>query len=535
MESSEPGFRPWLDLVLVAILAGFALQAYLLNRAGMVGLFNDDSFYAAGARLLVDGHGYRFPGTDGSPMFPPYPRFPIGFPAILAAAAWGIGDWNQAVGAWEALVGCCTAGFLIVSYALLTRTWGVARLPAGLAVAIVGFHPITVKYAAAVMSDLPFAFLALGSLALIEWTRRKGGAGPACLAGLSVAGLILVRYAGVAALVAGALVTWQSGRRREATWLIGAAGIGLLPWIAWVISHRAFDYGRQYDLAAGGRGPIAAATEAAGWLLTQSLSGLVLPWPLLKNIENPAMPAASDSLPLIILGACVGIALLAGCLPSFREERRRLPALYAFFTLILIVIWTGAFKDLGWDLQVRMLLPIAPILLGFALDQAFSGVLALPVPRRVLVAAGVAVLVGVEAWAGAGIIKGQWKLSASHETDLKAILAATAFIARIPPEVQLAAPYPAQAYFYVGRPFLPVIVSRQGIDDARLAGARVLLTQPRLSASGADLMLALIRDLAREIPPRARVLYVAAPHLAVVHLAPVTSGPKRVHERAQEP
>ncbi|MBM3275063.1 MAG: hypothetical protein FJZ00_07910, partial [Candidatus Sericytochromatia bacterium] len=140
------------DFLAVAGLLALAFAATLANRAGVIGLHNDDAFYAVAARLIAEGGD---PFRSDLTYFSPLERFPVGFPLLLALL-WKVGgDAIGVVSLWEIAVATAAFVFLLGAYGLLTRRWAVNPWVAGCAVVLVAFHPLTLKYGASVMSDLP--------------------------------------------------------------------------------------------------------------------------------------------------------------------------------------------------------------------------------------------------------------------------------------------------------------------------------------------------------------------------------------------
>lgn len=516
--ASRAGF---LDLWLLgAVLAG-AFGLYLAGTAGIVGRFNDDSFYALAARSLAESglSGLETMRSDPS-------RFPVGFSAFLAVLWIAAGRSYSAVPLWEASVGLLSALFSLAAYVLLTRAWAVNRWMAAVSVILVAFHPVTVKYSGAVMSDLPCAALTAGALGLLECARRRQGSGwlPVA-AGIAVGLCFVTRYAAVV-LAFAAVAAFARERRGRAAAAIAISAIGTaLPWVWWVVQHRAFGYAEEYARSAGARSYAGSLIDSGSWLAFESLPGLLLPGPFLPGLDtwDPAPPGAS---PLAIAGLILGGMLVGGCVREWRAPGRSVPSLFALGTLALVLLWSGRFPKLGWDLQIRLLLPVAPILLGFALDWAWREVARLPGRRR---AAFALLAVLTFTWALlADARSAALQIASTREQSrdyLRGLMAARSYLARVPADVRVGTLYAAQASFYIPRRFEAVRPSVAGLREARDRGIRLILATPYFVRE-ADVMRESVATLARIRPPEARVLFAPTDNVAIVHLpAPRPTGP----------
>ncbi len=505
-----------LDVLTLGALLLPAAWLLLANKAGILGLFNDDAMYGVAARLLAEGGD---PSRTDYTQWAPLSRFPIGFPAILAGL-WALaGGGLGVVPLWETAVVALTLVFLLASYGLLTRAWGIDRVAAGAAVLVVAYHPMTIKYGAAVMSDLPFACLALGCLALVEWARRHPGqAAPVVLAGLAFGLTALVRYAALAPLAASALTLLSARRPKAAIGMAAVAGAVVAPWAWWVASHRLFGYAQQYLEHAPQLSFLRSLQDAAWMLVTQALPGLLAPSFFLDGLPVLGTPQMAALSLRALVGACVAAWLLWSGAVRLPDPATRVPALYALATAGLVIVWAGRFPDLAWDLEVRLLLPVAPILLAFAFAAALREVRRLGALRRGALGLAVLALAGYIAADDADLNRRQiGRTSYLADYHLGGLLAAKAYIGRLPADVRVGAIYPFQVYFYMERPIASVECSVPGLLAARDKGIRVILAMPNWR-NDQDQMFETVQRLTRETPPKALVLYAATNFMAVVHL-----------------
>lgn len=507
-----------LDLVAMAGLLAVVFQILMTMRVGTVGLYNDDVSYAIGARELALYGRYDLPVLADSVV---KQRFPIGFPWLLSLF-WKVGGQNVGVvGLWEVVVICLAVGFLMLAYAMLTRVWKVGRTVSALAIVLVAFHPLLMKYGSCVMSDLPFAFFGLASLATIEGLRRPILGGSAWRSGLGTLGAavlmawaILLRYAGLTALVAGALTLWLDGKRKQAVVLMALTGGALAPWVWWALSHNATGYVVEVRRDTHHVPVLAVVGRGLHWLAAQALPGLVAPLPFLGGLAGVGVFKPTWA-PLDFVGIAIALGLLTAAAAAVAPRTTRLPALYALLTVALVGAWSGAFPKLGWDLEVRLLLPAAPLLLAFLFQAIADQALALSAARRaaILVACSGILLWVVHVDRLGDMWRNNYSQAMAHATA--GLPAAGAYLAHIPASVQIGATYPLQAFFYAPRPFWQVFVTPAGLKAARAHGIKLVFAQP-FYFGGEDYTRESIEKLVHQ--HLAQVLFVASDHIAVVRL-----------------
>ncbi len=526
------------DLILVASVVAVAFELLVAMRVGYVGLFNDDVTYAIAARQLAVAHRYDLPVMAGSHLIL---RFPIGFPLLLSWF-WRAGGQNLGVvGVWEVVVAALAMAFGLLAYVLLTRVWGASRLASFLAVTAIAFHPLALKYGSAVMSDLPFAFFGLVALAAIEGMRGRGeplrdaGGAPTLgraalmtvVASLALAWTILLRYAGVMALAAGFATLWFDRRRKSAVALGILTMAWLAPWLVWSHLHGPGGYlldARRSD--AGAAAPLLLG-RGLHWLAAQALPGLLAPLPFLGTLAHTTGSFKPTGAPIDYVGFLVALGLTAATVRAAMAHRSRMAGLYALFTVGLAAAWSGAFPTLGWDLEVRLLLPVAPLLLAFAFDAVQREVRGLSALRKSLLVVACA---GLLAWIVVADVRAdsyQQAYSRSLAHRMSGLELAGAYLAHIPAKVSVGTPYPLQAYFYAPRRYSQVYVTPQGLRQARAAGVKLLFAQP-FYWKGHDYTAQTVHKLLRR--HLAQMLFVASPHIAVVRLL---EPPATRHSRAR--
>lgn len=525
MGNPEAGAKPragFFDVWLIGLALAGAFALYLAGTAGIIGRYNDDSFYALAAKSLAEGGLAGLETMRADPS-----RFPIGFSAFLAGLWILAGRDYSAVPVWEVSVGLQSVAFHLGSYLLLTRIWGVNRLAAAIAVLLVAFHPVTVKYSAAVMSDLPCAAFTAGALAILEAVRRRPGSKwlPVA-AGLALGLCFVTRYAALVLVAAAALAFLWERRAKAACVVSAVAACVAAPWVIWVAQHKAYGYADEYVRSAGTRSYGGSLLDGLSWLVFETLPGLLLPQPFLRGIET-SDPAPAEVGPLMFAGLALAGLLLAACVAEVTNANRRLPALFALGTVLLIALWAGRFPKLGWDLQIRLLLPVAPFMLAFAFERAAWEVLKLPERRRAAFALVAVLALSCAAFADVRLAGDQVERTAMQSRDfLRGLLAARSYLAKVPLDVRVGTLYTAQASFYIPRRFEAVLPSVAGLREARSKGIRLILATPHY-VGDRDVMRDTVYGMTEGPDPEARVLFAPTDNVAVVHLPVARTQPRR--------
>ena len=185
-------------VVLGCILASYLLYLGLLRPARGFGAFHDETIYFSSAKALVEGRGYIIPSFPGTP---PQTMYPILYPAFLSVL-WKLDPsfpGNIVPAMWlTALFGCW---FLLISYEFLRKLPGLGDNPALLLVGFCALHPTFLRFSGAVLTDIPFAAMALTAMVLADSTIRRDASLPRVFATAIVAGLATdIRVVGLAGL-----------------------------------------------------------------------------------------------------------------------------------------------------------------------------------------------------------------------------------------------------------------------------------------------------------------------------------------------
>jgi hypothetical protein len=330
------------SVVFTGLLLGLALvpSAYLAWQARDVphlGSFHDDAIYLESARGLARGEGYRLGTLPGQPAQTKYPPL---YPAWLSLAWAGDAPVPVAAGralwlTWIWLPVLVTGSYQLAHRLGWPRHWALAMAM------IVAIHPDAQLAATRIMSDLPFAALAVWALVLAP------GAGSWICAGLGfwLRTAALPLFAG---LCAGAV--WAR-RWRSAAWQAGAMLLAVGSWMTWsqlaripattLVEQYYTDY-FAYQLA------IVPLDQLPAHAYSQLDA-------LLRALARLALLDAGDGL----LGAgtrlLVGAAMAAGLVRLLRRKELVAGGVYAILSLVMSLCWY-------FPPDSRTLLPLLPIL-----------------------------------------------------------------------------------------------------------------------------------------------------------------------------
>ena len=176
-----------LVIVLVALAARMAVVAWAFARFPAV---EDGHYYDVLARRIAGGQGYTWLWPDGAVTY--VAHYPVGYPAIVAAAYALFGATTWVAMTFNAAIGAASA----YGAHRLVDGVGVARWRPAAAGAAVALHPALVPYTAALMTEGVTASLLVIAAALTA-TAAKARGSRRSSAALAAAGIVL----GIATLV----------------------------------------------------------------------------------------------------------------------------------------------------------------------------------------------------------------------------------------------------------------------------------------------------------------------------------------------
>lgn len=358
MVSSPPSNQPWRDLLLAALLAvAVALGIHALTDPAQLGTVNDDAMYAVYARAIAEGHGYV---DTSQPDHPAAVRYPILFPLMLALSALGATQpeamlermlWVAPLGA-GAFVGLC---FLYFRRALDAPR----AIALGLG-AMIALHPGMAWIGTLLLSDIPFAALALGAVMLIERFMRAEAAPSRwawAAAGALIALACLTRYAGFVLLPAVAFALLKERRVGALAAVAAGFAVTFAPWLIFRLVSGGEEYQSHIGaILAQGAGPLMAAFgKSSSLLLSVALPGLLSP----GSFTVPHLAT-------FLSGVAISTVVLIGALDWLMRpgpNRTALAPAYLILTTAMAVAWAVGFLELGHALHTRLMLPVMPLVI----------------------------------------------------------------------------------------------------------------------------------------------------------------------------
>jgi hypothetical protein len=208
------GYRralPWLGLC--CILVVYVICVARLKPANFFGLSEDDSIYFSSAHALAEGRGYILPSVPGTP---PATKYPVLYPWILS---W-VWRWNPSfpdnLTAALALNMFFGLGFLWTAFIFFRRISGFKYAEAEGLTAFCALHPVILFYTANLMTEIPFAALALAAIVSAnESLRRSRGMAAAAASGLLAGLSLLIRVLGLPLAVGLSLAILLRGSWRK--------------------------------------------------------------------------------------------------------------------------------------------------------------------------------------------------------------------------------------------------------------------------------------------------------------------------------
>ena len=184
---------PWLGFVCIALI--YVVAIVRLGPTSYFGMSEDDSIYFSSAKALSEGKGYILPSIPGAP---PATKYPILYPWLLS---W-VWRWNPSFPANLADAVAVTLafglGYISLTFSFLRRLKGIGEAEALFLTAFCALHPIVLLYSSSVLSDIPFAAVALGAMLIADGAIRREGNNLAAACSAVLVGLsILLRVFGV--------------------------------------------------------------------------------------------------------------------------------------------------------------------------------------------------------------------------------------------------------------------------------------------------------------------------------------------------
>lgn len=357
-----------------------AVVAFAMPWDALVGVFYDDGLYAALARALAEGRGYRFLHL---PDAPPGVHYPPGWPFVLSLL-WrvrpefpaNVALLRSANVALMAAAAALAAGYL--SPRLGAGRWGATAL------AVLAFTAVPLLAVATVLFSEPlFLALLFGACWVAEDARTRTGLRAdalAVIAGGLAGAAALTRSIGIAVAAGVVLSLIAARRRRPAALAALSAALLILPWQVWVAAHRsavdpliAANYGTYGDFVGQGGLQLSPGSLVG---LARPLGAIALPpaGPLRAVLAVPALLVLLAGLAYLVRRApSLGLTLLAYlgvvALWPYGPDRflwAALPLLAAAFVAGVLGLWTAGADARGrrWG-RGAAVAGAVPVLAGF--------------------------------------------------------------------------------------------------------------------------------------------------------------------------
>ena len=156
-------FLPWIGLA--CIMTAFVISVIRLHPRNLFGQSEDDSIYFSSAKGLAEGKGYVLASFPGTPPATKYPEF---YPWVLS---W-VWRWNPSFpeNLTDAIAVSVAFGLLYITtcFLFLSRFNGISDTEALVLTTFCALNPVVIFYSGRVLSEIPFAALALTAILLAE-------------------------------------------------------------------------------------------------------------------------------------------------------------------------------------------------------------------------------------------------------------------------------------------------------------------------------------------------------------------------------
>jgi len=472
--------KPYLDKRTVVFFFTIGLLAvggiWLLAYSTPIGLgLNDDAIaYIAGARSIMEGHGYRAAWLASNS---PVTHFPPGFPAVLAFIGL-LTDLDPVRGA-RALNG------LLFGLNIVLKGWVGWRMTgsriAGVLVATLILLSSSLLYIhTRAMSEPLYLFLMLLSFLLLDYYFERSRNYWLVALGFALGWAYLARYAALsllATMIAVLLILHDSWRKRLTSVMILA--LSALPWIAgWSIRNRVV--GGSYTNRVFGWHPI----TLENWELGVKTFAEFLA-PLRSARKALSQIPASFEIILILIGLAILVWVLYKGLPYFFRPAQAsrpevLPFTHGLYVIayMSVLVLTMTLFDPATKFQVRILSPtyVSLLLLLMALGTWLWR--KKKIFWRPVILACVAALMFMFAQSQVVAVEDFRKGGDAFAGERWFASEAIAALEQIPPEALILSNDPGVVYLYTGRPSGVLPREEPGISELKpyvLSGKIVLV------------------------------------------------------------
>ena len=186
-------FACW--IILIAIFSAYVISVVRLHPTNIFGLSEDDAIYFSSAQALAQGRGYVLPSIPGTPSAT---KYPILYPLILSSV------WRLSPSFPDNLVPAIAVTvafgiwFLAAVFFFFRSFKTLSDAECLVLTAFCALHPLVIFYSGSILSDIPFAALALTAMVLADKVMQPGsGTIYVALCGILAGLSILMRLFGL--------------------------------------------------------------------------------------------------------------------------------------------------------------------------------------------------------------------------------------------------------------------------------------------------------------------------------------------------
>ena len=365
--------RAWaLTIVgLLAVCALFVIAVAAIHPTEFFGLSEDDSIYFSSARALANGHGYLLESVPGSP---PATKYPVMYSWLLS---W-IWRWQPNFPA-NLKLGLGLSAFFAIAYifagfAFLRSLKSLTDLERVLLVTFCALHPVTIFHTANLLSDMPFASVVLGALAVYVWmTGKDENCWKALCCGFFGGAALALRTLGLP-IVAGLMIGFALQRRWRALGLftLGAAPLSFV-WFSQIRSSHTQAWLGESALTCASvwRANWLYYTDYLGFWRADLLQNHVV-WQSIKQsflllLLQPGSyliaPASLSGLLAFVPAVVLSLLALTGVWKTMRGGRSSGVVLVLCLYAVPVVIW-------DYPAMARFLIPFLPLFVAGAWIEA---------------------------------------------------------------------------------------------------------------------------------------------------------------------
>jgi 4-amino-4-deoxy-L-arabinose transferase-like glycosyltransferase len=387
-----------LPLVALAGSVGlFLVVGWLSLSTADFGAFHDDGIYTVTARSLAVTGEYRITSLPGEPY---QRKYPIVFPAVLAAV-WRIaGDFPANIVWLKAVSLLAGAVFLFLTFGLL-RNVGASAWTAAVITGVCAVMPATGESANQVMSELLYGAISIAALWLLERAVRGNPSPGLGLAAGLVAGLAYqTRSVGLALVLA--MILMMACQRRWRVLMAGMVGVGLTVGVCKLWQGPASEVPLRYEYYVNYGDWFLRIANDLGWQFVAivPLKNFMVGVIAVVRTALPYMYDLSRSAPKQFAVAVAGLLLLSTLIPGWIRRRHEAWAIYLLLYIAIYLVWP-------YPPVPRFFVPVLPLIL-LAVWEGFQRVQ--PSVRELRVAGAIA----GAAIVAAGVYGGYVRLTNAH-------------------------------------------------------------------------------------------------------------------------